>query len=67
MANIEGGPVPPYGPPIQEAIARGDLARMKQLATETEKFLNETGDVAGALELLKIEIAKHEYRAKGKH
>ena len=67
MANTERGPVPPYGPPIQEAIAKGDLARMKQLAAETEKFLQESGDVPAALEVLRIEIAKHEYRAKGKH
>jgi hypothetical protein len=67
MANIERGAVPPYGPPIHEAIAKGDLAHMKQLAAQTETFLQESGDVAGALELLRIEIAKHEYKSKGKH
>lgn len=66
MANTERGAVPPYGPPIQEAIAKGDLARMKQLAAETEKFLEESGDVPAALEVLRIEIAKREHKGKGK-
>ena len=47
-----------YGPPIQEAIAKGDLARMKQLAKEAEEHLREVGDVRAALEYLKLEIAK---------
>ena len=64
MARIERGAVPPYGPPIHEAIAKGDLAQMKQLASSTEAFLQETGDVPAALELLRIEIAKHEMKGK---
>jgi hypothetical protein len=60
----ERGAVPPYGPPIQEAIAKGDLAKMKQLATEAEQHLEKAGDVSAALEYLKIEIAKHEHRGK---
>ena len=47
-----------YGPPIQEAIAKGDLPRMKQLAAEAEAHLKEVGHVRAALEYLKIEIAK---------
>jgi len=47
-----------YGPPIQEAIAKGDLAHMKQLAVEAEAHLKQVGDVRAALEYLKIEIAK---------
>jgi hypothetical protein len=47
-----------YGPPIQEAIAKGDLPRMKQLAAEAEEHLKQAGDVRAALEYLKIEIAK---------
>lgn len=54
-----------YGPPIQDAIAKGDLPRMKQLAVEAEKHLQETGDVRSALEYLKIEIARLEHRQKG--
>ena len=53
-----------YGPPIQEAIATGDLSKMKQLAAEAEKHLQEVGDVRSALEYLKIEIARLEHRAK---
>ena len=60
----ERGAVPPYGPPIQEAIAKGDLAKMKQLATEAERHLAQAGDVSAALEYLKIEIAKHEHKGK---
>ncbi|MGD0300693.1 MAG: DUF1843 domain-containing protein [Bryobacteraceae bacterium] len=47
-----------YGPPIQEAIAKGDLPRMKQLAAEAEEHLKQAGNVRAALEYLKIEIAK---------
>jgi hypothetical protein len=53
-----------YGPPIQDAIAKGDLPQMKQLAAEAEKHLHEVGDVRSALEYLKIEIARLEHRAK---
>jgi hypothetical protein len=62
MAQAERGAVPPYGPPIQQAIAKGDLAQMKQLAAETERYLQEAGDVSAALEALKIAIAKAEHK-----
>jgi len=61
----ERGPVPPYGPPIQQAIAKGDLAQMKQLAAEAEQHLQQAGDVRTALEILKIEIAKREKKGGG--
>ena len=62
---MEKGPaVPPYGVVIQQAIARGQLAEMKRVAKEAEAYLAEHGDIRSALELLKIEIARHE--AKGK-
>jgi hypothetical protein len=64
MAEKERGAVPPYGPPIQEAIAKGDLPRMKQLAAEAEAHLAEAGDVSSSLEFLKIEIAKLEHKGK---
>jgi Domain of unknown function (DUF1843) len=65
MAQTERGPaVPPYGTGIQEAIARGDLAAMKQVAADAERHLKETGDVRAALEYLKIEIAKLEHKGK---
>jgi hypothetical protein len=60
-----GGPVPPYGTAIQEAVASGDLTEMKQLARQAERFLMQYGDVRAALEVLKIEIRKLE-KAKRK-
>ena len=49
-----------YGPPIQDAIARGDVAEMKSLVTEAEEFLRQHGDVGSSLELLKLEIVRRE-------
>jgi Domain of unknown function (DUF1843) len=51
-----------YGPPIHDAIARGDLPKMKQLAAEAETHLQQVGDLRAALEYLKIEIARMEQR-----
>jgi len=62
MAEQERSSSVPYGPPIQEAIAKGDLAKMKQLAADTEKYLQQVGDVRAALEYLKIEIARHSHK-----
>jgi uncharacterized protein DUF1843 len=50
----------PYGPPITDAIARGDVADMKALAAEAERHLRKHGDVRAALEILKVEIARRE-------
>jgi hypothetical protein len=61
MAN----PVPPYGAAIHAAVAGGDLNAMKNLAGETERWLQQTGNVPAALEVLKAEIAK--LQAKGGH
>ncbi len=55
-------PIILYGVPIQEAIAKGDLAKMKQLAQQAEQHLKEAGDVRAALEYLKIEIAKRSHK-----
>jgi hypothetical protein len=49
-----------YGVPIGEAIASGDLDRMRDMAKEAEEHLAEVGHVSAALELLKVEIAKAE-------
>jgi len=57
-----GGPLPPYGVAIQQAIAKGDLANMKSVAAAAEAHLKEYGDVRSALELLKVEIAKLEHK-----
>jgi len=51
-------PVPLYGVTIHHCIAKGDLAEMKKLVLEAEQHLRDHGDVAAALEALKIEIAK---------
>ena len=58
------GPVPPYGAAIQQAIATGDLAKMKEVAAQAQRYLAKHGDVAAALEALKIEIAKIEGRTR---
>ena len=43
---------------IHDAIASGDINRMKQVAQEAEQYLQQAGDVPSALQALKIEIAK---------
>ena len=53
---------PAYGPSIQEAVASGDLARMKAVAQEAEKFIARWGNIPVALEVLRVEIAKLEKR-----
>jgi hypothetical protein len=60
MAEKQLHPVPPYGPPIQQAIASGDLARMREVAASAQAYLAQSGNVSAALEALKIEIAKLE-------
>jgi hypothetical protein len=61
--SAENGPQPPYGTAIQNAIAAGDLAKMKAVARQAEQYLAKQGDVSAALEALKIEIAKIEARS----
>jgi Domain of unknown function (DUF1843) len=53
-------PIPPYGVAIQEAIASGDTARMRQVARESEEWLRQAEEVRGALEQLRGEIARAE-------
>jgi Domain of unknown function (DUF1843) len=55
-----GGPQPPYGEAIQQAVASGDLVRMRRIAKEAEEFVAKWGNIPAALEALKIEIAKLE-------
>jgi len=50
----------PYGIAIHQAVASGDLVRMKQTLVTAEQWLAELGDVSSAIELLKVEIAKLE-------
>ena len=57
-----GGVVPLYGVTIHHCIAKGDLNEMKALVAKAEQYLRDHGDVAAALEALKIEIAKLEHK-----
>lgn len=52
--------IPPYGVAIREAVASGDLDEMRRVADLAEEHLKEVGNVAAALEALKLEIAKAE-------
>ena len=58
MAEMQN--VPPYGVAIQQAIASGDVERMRTAASEAETWLKNAGDVSAALESLRAEIAKAE-------
>lgn len=49
---FKNGPVPPYGVAIREAIARGDLQEMKNLAATTRKYLNDVSKALDQLERL---------------
>ncbi|KKI72118.1 hypothetical protein VU09_30390 [Burkholderia pseudomallei] len=60
MSQAQGHPVTPYGVAIHQAIADGDLAQMKSLRTQA--LLAQQGNLATALELLEVEIAKLERR-----
>lgn len=40
MSEQRSGPLPPYGVPIHEAIARGDLAEMKELSASVRPALD---------------------------
>jgi hypothetical protein len=52
--------VRPYGTAIQQAVASGDLQKMKAAAKDAETYVGQHGNVSAALEALKIEIAKAE-------
>ena len=54
-ARAEGGPQPPYGNAIKEAIGGGDVQKMRNMATSTRKCLK---DVTAALKKLDAAIAK---------
>jgi hypothetical protein len=62
MERSNPPPRPLYSVTIQHIIAEGDLAKMRVLRADAEKFMQEHGDVGVALEMLKIEIAKMETR-----
>jgi hypothetical protein len=54
-ARPASGAVPPYGVPIREAIARGDAAEMRKVATSARKWIK---DAQTALEKLEKHIGK---------
>jgi hypothetical protein len=47
--------VPPYGPPIREAIARGDVAEMRKVAASARKWIQ---DAQAALDKLEQKLAQ---------
>ncbi|MGA9773024.1 MAG: DUF1843 domain-containing protein [Blastocatellia bacterium] len=55
-AAVKSVPLPPYGVPIKEAIASGDLRNMKAVASSARKHV---ADVEKALKTLDAAIAKH--------
>lgn len=55
-----GGPLPPYGEAIQQAVASGSLTKMKAAAKAAEAYVAKWGNVPAALEALRLEIAKAE-------
>jgi hypothetical protein len=58
-----GGPFHPlYASAIHNCIAQGELPAMKRLLTEAEAHLKEHGDVSAAVESLRLEITKQEYK-----
>lgn len=54
-----------YATAIQEAVAKGDIAQMKEVLKEAHKHVEEYGNVPMAIEILKHEIAKEEARLRG--
>jgi hypothetical protein len=45
-----GGPLPPYGVAIREAIARGNTREMRQVAASARKYLKNLQAAMDALE-----------------
>jgi len=47
---LRGGPLPPYGVAIRNAMARGDKREMRQVATATRKWMREVQAALNAME-----------------
>lgn len=45
-----GGPLPPYGVPIREAIARGNVREMRRVAAAARKWLKDVQASLDAME-----------------
>jgi len=56
--------IKPYGVAVTDAIASGDLSRLKEAEAAAEAHIKEYGDVVTLLALLKVEISKLEGGAK---
>ena len=54
----------PYGVGIREAVASGDVDRMRAAQKDAEQYLGHCGDLSARLEALLMEIAKLEGKAK---
>ncbi|NGM48070.1 DUF1843 domain-containing protein [Caulobacter sp. 602-2] len=52
--------IKPYGVAVTDAIASGDLSRLKEAEAAAQAHLDQYGDVATLLPLLRLEIAKLE-------
>lgn len=63
MPGPKKPPIMMYMATMTQAIAGGDLAKMKEVAAQAEEHLATYGDIPALLQLLKVEIAKAE--AKG--
>ena len=50
-------PIPPYGVAIQDAIASGDIDKMRQVADDAEKYLQEFGEIGEGLKKLRAAIS----------
>lgn len=58
-STSSGGPVVAlYAPALHQAVASGDVARMKQLAAQAEAQLGNADEIRSALSAVKAEIAK---------
>jgi hypothetical protein len=49
-------PVPPYGVAIQDAIASGDTDKMRKVADDAERYLQEYGEIGDGLKKLRAAI-----------
>lgn len=54
-----------YGVSIYEAVASGDVQKMKAVAKQAEEHLQEWGNIPAALEALKLEISKLDKKPYG--
>ena len=44
------GPLPPYGVPIREALARGNAAEMKKVSNSARKYLKDVQAAVASLD-----------------